>query len=83
MTNKTMLVFMTPRTAGKTDKLKESIFSKDEETIFFSELGISKYLRWIQEIRSNFFLIHQIEGIDPKGSFEVLREKIIQNDSVA
>lgn len=83
MNNQTILVFMTPVKAGKTDELKKTVFSSDEEVNFFSEIGISKYHRWIQKIRDNYFLIHQIEGTNPKRSFEILRKKITENHPIA
>ena len=77
------LVFTTPIPAGKTNLLKEFPFTAEEEHLFFSQLGITKYRRWIQKIHDEEFLIHLVEGTDPAHSFKLLREKIIQNDPAA
>lgn len=82
MIKDTMLVFMTPIQEGKADVLKENVFSNDEESLF-SELGISKYHRWIQKIHEDYFLVHQVEGQNPQKSFAALHDMISSNDSRA
>ena len=77
------VVFMTPVIEGKTDKLKQTIYDADQEANFFSEIGISKYRRWIQKIHDDFFLIHHVEGTNPVKSLEILSQKIIENDPIA
>lgn len=77
------LVLMTPIKAGKTHLLKEPQFLIDEECLFFTEVGISMYHRWIQKIRDEDFLIHLIKGEDIGNSFKIIREKINQSDHAA
>lgn len=83
MNDQIKLIFATPIMNGKADLLTDFPCSQVEESQLLSDIGISKYCRWVQNIRGEKLLIHLIEGENPSKSFEALREKTIQGDPTA
>ncbi len=84
MSCQTIFVFATPVEQEKTNLLKESPFiNSKEEALFFQNLGISTYCRWFQYIQERDFLMHLLKGDDLMQSFELLKNKIKQNDEAA
>ncbi len=84
MSCQTMFVFASPIGHEKTNLLKDSqFFNGKEYAIFFKNLGIYTNCHWIQKIQDHDFLIHLLKGDDLLKSFELLKNKIKQNDGTA
>lgn len=73
-----MFVFMTPISHGKTNLIRDEV-----ETLSYPNLGISNYYRWIQKIHNQDFLIHFIKGKRAQKFFQIIQEKIEENDPIA
>lgn len=79
-----MLVFATPLEQEKAHILRESVSrNSNGHALFFQDLGVTAYSHWIQKMQGHDFLIHFLKGDNLVKSFELLKNKIEQNDETA